>query len=230
MKYQTPLVAVMVVAIAATLGITTISATNLIVQNSPATEHFGMMVGHVELILRNADGNIISYFQADNAITNFGDRCTSELMFEPNSGDNGDVACGDAVFVNIGIANGTALTEGDSSRMSDYQARGTTSVNTGLMAVIPDTVVTIAAPGVGVATTITNSGHLFNFEDTGGQNASTTIVSVLLIDAACAVEDSDGQCSTLPAGEIFAARDASLTVNDGDTLQVTWTITVGGSG
>lgn len=227
MRYQIPLVAVMVVAIAATLGITTISATNLIVQNSPATEHFGMMVDHVELILRNADGNIISYYQGDNAVTDAGDRCASERLFKANSGDNGGENCGNAEIVVIGIANGTAISEDDSTSISSYGVADTT---TGIMATIPDTVVTIAATGTGVATIITNSGHLFNFEDTGNKNATTTIISVILADAACG-EDADGQCTSIPADmEVFAARDASLTVNDGDTLQVTWTITVGGVG
>lgn len=225
MRYQTPLVVVMVVAIAATLGITTISATNLTTQNSPITENFALAIGHVELIVRNADGNIVSYFQADNAVTNIGDRCASERLFKTNAPEN-DEACGDAVFDVIGIINGTGLSEGITTVIGDYIPAGTSGGSTNVMATIPDTVVTVGATADGVVTTITNSGHLFNFESTGNENATTTVNGVILLDGAC-TENANGDCNTLPTAAIFAARDATLTVNDGDTLQVTWTITVG---
>ena len=233
MKYQIPLVAVMVVAIAATLGITTISATNLIAQNSPVTEHFGMMIGHVEMVLRDGDDNIISYLQGDNAVTNAGDRCASELLFEPNSGDNSAENCGNGVFTVIGIANGTLITEGDGTSISSY-----TTVNNGgtnIMATVTATSVNVGATGTGVATIIDNASHLFTFDSDSGvepNKNTTTIVSVFLADALCTIDSSaNGQCGTIPAAmEVFAAKDASLAVNNGDTLQVTWTITIGGSG
>ena len=234
MRYQTPLVVVMAVALAAMLGVTTISATNLIVQNSPATENFGMMVGHVELILRDMDGNIKTYSQGDNLITDSGDRCASERLFEANSGDGATENCGNAEITVIGLGNETAVTSDDNTDIELFDVAGNGDAQPRIMATIGETVVTVGdGAGAGVATTITNSAHLFTFTD-GSGNANqnnTTILNVLLMDAECTIDSGvNGQCGTIVADlEIFASRDATLAVSDGDTLQVTWTITVGGA-
>ncbi len=41
-----------------------------------ASPESGTMMGHVEYILRDADGNIKSYAQADNMVVNRGDGCS----------------------------------------------------------------------------------------------------------------------------------------------------------
>jgi hypothetical protein len=44
------------------------------------------MTGHVETILRDADGNIKEYRQSDNLISNTGENCTLRLLFGTTQG------------------------------------------------------------------------------------------------------------------------------------------------
>jgi len=232
MRYQIPLVAliaVITVATIATLGVTGISATNLMPQSTTMDRTSMFMMGHVELILRGSDGEIKNYFQGDNLITNTGDRCVAEMMWPASSTVGaGAEECSGNDFDVIAITNRTDLSPDDNTDISDFTTVATGSGAGGdITATIPDTVITLAATGVGNDVTITNSGHLFNFD----VNNATTIEGVLLLDGACA-EASDGSCTTVPTannGEVLAARAATLTVSAGDTLQVTWTITIGGA-
>ena len=235
MRYQTPLVVVMVAIVAslATFGVT-YSSTNLTTVQNTGFTGYHFMSGHAELILRDMDGNIKAYSQSDNVITNVGDRCASERLFEAGSLDVTDEDCGDGRITFIGIANGTGITETDASDIDDYgtvAAGGTQDI----MAVLNATSVTLqaTASGPGIDTVITNADHLFTFDADSGvttNNNDTTITNVFLTDALCG-QNAFGECTSKGAlgMEIFATRDASLAVNDGDTLQVTWTITVGGT-
>lgn len=229
MRYQIPLVVVMVAAVAsmATFGVTS-SVTNLSSQDTN-TERIGLfMLGHVEMILRNSDGDIKNYIQGDNLITNVGDRCVAEkLWISARAGNAGAENCKDgADFDVIGITNGTTYTPNIADRIGLYNGAGDgLGTNGEIMATIPDTVVSIETINDGVDTTIDNSGHLFNFDI----NNFTVVRSVLLLDGACA-ELANGACDTVPgadAGDILAVRIATLSVSAGDTLQVTWTITSG---
>ena len=222
MKNQISIVAVIAVAAVAALGANAFANNGLTSSNSLAET--GLAMGHVELILRDADGMIKEYKQFDNVVTNVGDSCASELLF----GDEGVSTCAGAAFNKIGIINGTySLAEG--STMSTAAAAGTGGNN--IMAIV-DAVATV--PGTagtqGTETTIVNSGHLFNFVD--NQN-DTSVSGVILVDALCTEYGAGGQegsCQTKPAsGEIFATQSTTLTVSGGDTLEVTWTITVGSS-
>lgn len=112
--------------------------------------------------------------------------------------------------------------------MTNANAAGTGGDN--IMAVV-DAVATVpaSAGSQGTDSTIVNSAHLFRFVD--NQN-DTTVTGVILVDALCTesvVVGQEGGCSTKPAGEIFATRSTTLAVTGGDTLEVTWTITVGSS-
>ena len=220
MKNQISIVAVIAVAAVAALGANAFANNGLTSSNSLAET--GLAMGHVELILRDADGMIKEYKQFDNVVTNVGDSCASELLF----GDEGVSTCAGAAFNKIGIINGTySLAEG--STMSTAAAAGTGGNN--IMAIV-DAVATVppTAGTQGTDTTIVNSGHLFNFVD--NQN-DTNVTGVILVDALCTesvVAGQEGGCATKPAaGEIFATQSTTLAVSGGDTLEVTWTITVG---
>lgn len=231
MRYQKPLVAliaVVIVATIATLGITSISVTNLMPQST--NTEVGFFLGHVEVIVRDSDGNIKNYFQSDNLISHTGDRCIAELIWADSATTNQGAGedCSGADFDVIAITNETNLVTDHDTDIGDFGIAGAGSFD--IMATIAETVVTISTltAGAGAAgndVTITNSGHLFNFNATN----ATIVEGVLLLDAACG-ENPFGECLTLPGTdlqEVMAARDATLTVSDGDTLQVTWTITVG---
>ena len=223
MKSQLSIVAVIAVAAVAALGVNAF-ANNGSISSSSSLSDSGFAIGHVEMILRDADGNIKNYVQGDNVVTNVGDSCVSELIF----GDAGVSTCAGAVFNKIGIINGSyTLAEG--STMATAAAAGTGGNN--IMAIV-DAVATVpdTAGTQGTDSTIVNSGHLFRFVD--NQN-DTSVSGVILVDALCTestVAGQEGSCATKPAaGEIFATRSTTLAVTGGDTLEVTWTITVGSS-
>jgi len=223
MKYETSIVAVIAVAAVAALGINTYSD-----MTSPSSNGFAgtaLAMGHVEMVLTDANGNVKGYFQGDNVVTDAGDACTSEKIFgdATNSTECAGVGAGN-YFDKIGIINGTFSPSDATTNTGHYVAA--TDANDGLMAItqgaatVPD-----SASSQGTATTITNSAHVFNFD---GSN-DTTVSGVILIDALCS-ENADGSCGTIPASAgVFAARTATLSTSDGDSLTVTWTITIGDS-
>ena len=223
MKNQISIVAVIAVAAVAALGANAFANNGLTSSNTLAES--GLAIGHVELILRDADGAIKEYRQFDNVVTNVGDSCASELLF----GDEGVTSCAGAVFNKIGIINGTSYTLGETSTMADANAASTTGTDN-IMAVVNGVAAVPASAGSqGTVTTIVNSGHLFNFVD--NQN-DTTVRGVILVDALCTestVAGQEGGCDTKPSGEIFATQSTTLAVSGGDTLEVTWSITVGSS-
>ena len=221
MKNQISIVAVIAVAAVAALGANAFANNG---SSSNSLAETGMFMGHVELILRDSDGMIKEYKQFDNVVTNVGDSCASELLF----GDEGVTTCAGAAFNKIGIINGS-YSLAETSTMSTAAAAGTGGNN--IMAIV-DAVATVpgSAGSQGTDTTIVNSGHLFNFVD--NQN-DTSVSGVILVDALCTEYGAGGQegsCQTKPAsGEIFATQSTTLAVSGGDTLEVTWTITVGSS-
>jgi len=233
MRYQIPLVAliaVITVATIATLGVISISATNMSPQ-SANTEKIGMYLGHVEMIVRGSDGEIKNYFQSDNIVTDTGDRCASERLFPAGLGTNSGNGeqCSGAGIEFIGLLNGTAITSIDVDRFSDYGAANAGDPDGDIMAIVGATTVTIESVATAgpIDTTLDNAAHLFNFD----VNNATTIEGVFLADALCNTENANGECTTPgTATEIFAQRDATLDVSSGDTLQVTWTISIGASG
>jgi len=216
MKSQLFIVAVIAVA---ALGINAYANTSLTAQ-SDSLVGSALAVGHVEMVLRDADGNIKSYYQGDNVVTNEGDACAAEKIF----GDATDVCNGTTGFTYIGVINGT-YTAAESDQMSEFNLGANAADN--LMAIVT-AVATVPATesSQGTDVTVVNSGQLFNFVD---NENDTTIEGVILADELCATEvASSGRCTALPAnGAIFATRDANLAVTGGDTLEVTWTITVG---
>ena len=87
-------------------------------QNTPtATMDGGSILGHIEIIHSDAEGNILSYQQTDNAIVNDGRNCTAMLLFGANSGCRAQTASGLGKYNVIGVGNGSALS-GSTSQLS----------------------------------------------------------------------------------------------------------------
>ncbi|KEQ57389.1 hypothetical protein SCCGRSA3_00119 [Marine Group I thaumarchaeote SCGC RSA3] len=190
-------------------------------------------MGHLEYTLVDESGAIKHYGQTDNFVTTVGDRCIAESVFERGSSDTTAVAaCANANFDVIAISNAT-VTIDDALDMSDDSTTIGTGDN-GILATVKGAA-TIANDNVGagsVTATITNSAHPFTFTDS--TNATNTLKAAYLVDAECALDDSslgtlcDG---ALPAGEILAGQTLSdLAISDGDSLTITWTVTIGASG
>lgn len=175
-----------------------------------AVEQTGFM-GHVEYVLKDSEGNIKYYYQTDNFVTDMAKDCTASQLFDQTQSTIGDCAgtIGEFQFIGVAdIAPGTddpqviALANEIGARHQD------TSVGSGAF--------TVANNGVGTDVSIDTTAP-FTF-DTG--NETNNIFQAGLFDA-------------ITGGNAFAIQNTTsgvnpgIDVNDGDTLSVTWTITVG---
>lgn len=175
------------------------------------------MIGHVEYTVRDVDGEIKQYVQADNLIVDKGKNCAAKMIFDNSSNAAVcTITSGTSGFNFIAIGNGTTGladnllgsetelvdagndgcngTPGDTCEMARTQ--GTVSFSTSG----PDTIATI--------TTTTPFGF--------GDITSTTVQQSGLFD--------DG---TAASGNMFALRDSlGILVSSADTLTVTWKITL----
>lgn len=186
----------------------------------------GTIMGHVEYILYDANGNIKSYVQADNQVVDRGDNCVMAYTFGPgNPGSDTDFCVSNANgFRFIGIGNATATVGPEATTLTNQAATVATSATDGLMAMITDPTLVFTNSTDG-GTVIINTETPFAF--TSGVNA-TTVLSAGLFDATCAA--TNGICTAYASPQnMFAVQAISVPVSAGDSLSVTWTITVGNS-
>jgi len=168
------------------------------------------MLGHVEFVQSDSFGNIIGYYQTDNFITDRGASCAAVRIFD--SSNSGVADClgvpGDFKYIAVGdqensdAKNVTVLNGEIGLRKQD-------SNGIGIVAVGPNT-------GQDTVTVATVTPFTF-----GAGNSSANIFQAGLFDA-------------LTGGNVFAIQNTTgaplnlgIDVNDGDTLNVTWTIIVG---
>jgi hypothetical protein len=195
----------------------------------------GAMMGHVEYILRDADGNIKSYAQGDNMVVNKGDDCVMAYTFQSANAGGKDVcitASSDG-FRFIGIGNGTITVDATDTTLVDAGGTGVAAAGgAGIMAVRGDsnTVATTSSNG-GTVVIATESPFTFAANNSTNGGASLTVKSAGLFDATCSVNSATtGMCTTNGGNmNMFSAQALSIAVATGDSLNVTWTITVGNS-
>ena len=178
---------------------------------APATDVQNVGIfGHVEFVHKDADGYVVSYYQADNQVLDDGKNCVITDLFAQATGSCATSAAG---FTFIAISNFTCTTCEDATRTTLNgemdQRREDTDTTTPAF--------TAAASGAsGVA--IINTEVPFNM---GAGNETNNIFQAALFDATT-------------GGNAFAIRNTTaatpnlgIDVNAGDTLDVTWTINVG---
>lgn len=197
----------------------------------------GTMMGHVEYVVRDSTGAIKSYQQLDNMVVNQGDNCVITAAFQTSNAGGTDVGCTFSAdgFRFIGIGNATHTPTATSTTLVDGGATTVASSGTpGIMAVKGDTntVGTASSDGGTVVistSTATGGAGPFTFGSSTVTNA-TTVRTAGLFDAQCSGVggSNSGICTTNAATmNMFAAQAISVAVTAGDSLDVTWTITVG---
>jgi hypothetical protein len=199
-----------------------------------ASPESGTMMGHVEYIVRDADGNIKSYTQADNMVVNRGDDCSIAYMFQPTSATGGADVCTNfnpAGFHFIGIGNGTITVDAADTTLLDASATTVAVSGTpGLMSVRWDnnTVATASSNG---GTVVIDTPTPFTFSTSGAATNATTVTAAGLFDNTCSTQSAVTGVCTANSGvmNMFSAQSISVSVSNGDSLSVTWTITVGNS-
>jgi len=185
----------------------------------------GMMLsGHVEMIVHDSEGNIVQYSQGDNLITTIGGDCIANELFDSAGSVGACTSLGDWDFIAIG--NGTA-----NAAVGDAQMDGTgdglacfacgDSNTVGEMA-RKQANVSFNTGGANTIVTLTNSLSPFDFVTA---NATTVTQSALF--NANGSPNGNGE-STAINGDILAIKDLApaVTVADGDSLTVTWTVTI----
>ena len=182
------------------------------------------MLGHVEFVVHDSEGNIVQYAQGDNLITTTGSDCIASEIFGGTLGDCGAIGTFD--FIAIGNGTGSSVAVGDvrlNESSGDDGFSTTGSVHNGEMArkqatITPDTT------GSDTKITLVNSGDPFTFTTT-----NATIIRQSGLYSEGGVLDSNGATTGFGASELLAIQDLSptVTVGDGDSLTVTWVVTIG---
>ena len=227
------MIAIIAVISAVSIGTITMNGFSAIpLVTASVSPESGTMMGHVEYILHDADGNIKSYTQGDNMVVNKGDDCVIGYAFQTTAAGGADNCTTTADgFRFIGIGNMTHTVFANSTTLVGQSTTVASSGTNGLMAVKADsnTVGTISSDN-GIVVIATETPFVF-FSTTGQISNTTTVTTAGLFDATCStVSSTGGHCTANAATmNMFSAQAISVAVSNGDSLSVTWTITVGNS-
>jgi len=183
--------------------------TSLVVANS-SSDKVGMY-GHIEFVQADSSGNIISYYQTDNFVTNQGSECAAAKLFDLHETVGTCDTTGTLVneFLNIRLGNGVP-TSTDETRTALITDMGGFKVDS-------DAVFGNLGSGTTDVTVATETP--FDFTTAGG-NVTLNVFEAGLFD-----ETSGGNAFAIQ--NTTSGVNPGIDVNDGDTLAVTWTITVG---
>lgn len=211
-----------------TLGLSGNSATTLMVA-SPQAETAGIL-GHVEYMVWDASGNTVQYMQGDNVVVNDGEDCAADAIF-------GDGTCVAGDFNYIGIGNASSGTvDPTNSTLADASDDTTgTCASSGVGGDMARKLVTAqhtaASGATGAIVELDTSASPFTFDSSN----DTVVIDSGVFNGEYATENDQNTCAGAnTAGttwEMFSRQllngQTGITVNDGDSLSVKWTITVG---
>lgn len=206
------------------------SATALMVSAEPQTQttEFGIL-GHVEYQVLDSTGTVKQYLQGDNIVTISGKDCVSRMVFENATGGVTCVNQNEFQYIAIGnqTTGGTPANTLAALEVSD--AGCADSGTDGEMArkqVTPT--FTPAVTGTGTIVVLDTSSDPFDFSVS---NSTGAIMQSGIFNGEEGSTNVNGECLTLGTTSMFAVQDLNsdtgITVSDGDSLSVKWTITVG---
>ncbi len=209
-----------------TLGFSGNSATSLMVSSLPQSQENVGMLGHVEYKVLDELGSIKQYMQNDNIVVQVGKDCVARAAFDV-SADPG--ACPtNAEFQFIAIGNKTGGTIDDTKTTLEGGICATTAVDGEMARKLVTPTFTAAGAGTGTVVTLDTSVSPFTF----GAGNTTAVIDSAVFNADESVKDGNGQCTTLGTSEMFSIQQLNgpttgISVSDGDSLSVKWTITIG---
>lgn len=211
-----------------TLSYSGISATSLVASSVPRNSDAMNILGHVEYTVRDSSGLVKAYYQSDNLVVNTGDNCVAARLFDPGNAapNHGCTSFGPTGYQFIAIGNETRAFDDSATNLV---APATTTTD-GEQARKRDSVPVII-PSSGNTPTgsqvIIETPTPFTFS---ASNA-TTVQNSALFNATAGSTDSNGQTTAIGNARAFAIQklNPTVTVANGDTLNVRWTITIGGN-
>jgi len=217
-------VAVMAISIGLFAGLGGfLGASELMVDDGLDTQAtYGGMMGHVEAIARDANGQITSYSQGDNIILDLGEKCVAKLTFKGAGSTAGE--CPGALtngFNIIGLVNATSCT-GPTATSQEPSVDCTATPGTNGLINSTSPFQTVAADTIVIDNTESNFGFkttltkLFTNTD-----ASNTIARSVIMNSTSTTD------FIILASQNFASP---ATVSAGGTLTIVWEVTTGGAG
>lgn len=189
----------------ATNGETVTQATSFVVQPT--------MSGHMTIEVTDADGNLKDYIQTDNIVTQQGENCALRMLFTPGAAHTAAATgqCGgalDQAFTAIAVGTGTTVEDGEQTALT------TESTTDGLGRAGATTVTWTNATG-----TETGVSAQIVLANTFSVTGSHTITEAGLFNDTVKNDGTDA---------MFARKTfEGVSVNNLDSLTVTWTINVG---
>ena len=187
----------------------------------------GMLIGHLEVEARNADGELFAYRQLDNAVVDDGEQCILKMLF----GDEGDPATAEGRGEFASNANCSGALTG---------AWDTIAIGTGAVAATDTDValggeITALGGERATATTKTWTNGTSKTAETPPSGMSVEATSIVLSKTFTAganfgaVTESGLFNSTTANQNGMLARNvfAAVTINNGDSITITWTFNVG---
>ncbi len=178
---------------------------------TPSSDKIGMF-GHIEFVQTNSFGDVIGYYQTDNFVTDMGAACAATMLFDTSETLAPCDTAGSTVneFLNIRL--------GDTQPSTDATADIILDSDMGGFKVDSDATM-VSNTNAGTATVTIATETPFDFT-TGGANVTNNVFQAGLFD-----ETSGGNAFSIQ--NTTSGANPGIDVNDGDTLAVTWTITVG---
>jgi len=178
-----------------------------------STMEAGSLMGHIEIIHTDSEGNILSYQQTDNAIVNEGRNCTAMALFGPSS----NTSCDDhspGPYNVVGIGNGTILTGNADTTTSSLTGEITDNNMARANAVV--TVSQVSAATANSDPAVARVSAVFTWQG----STTNTVNQAGLFNQTTVAGDST-----------FALKDfpSAVAMNTNDQLTVNWDITIDGS-
>jgi len=198
------------------------------VSTVPQSQESVGMLGHVEYTVRDASDNIKSYMQTDNIVTLQGKDCVSQGMFD--SGETvGDCTSGTALFNYIAIGNFSTNAATPVNTLTALEVNTSGCADSGDDGEMARKLIDPTFDSAGSATIVTLDTVSAPF-DFSISNA-TAVMQSGIFNGDETSKNANGECTDVGAADMFAVQDlnldAGITVSDGDSLSVKWTITVG---
>lgn len=194
------------------VGVNFSDGTFMLQSDAPvATTDGGSILGHIEIIHTDSEGNILSYQQTDNAIVNDARNCTAMLLFGANSGCRAADASGLGKYTVIGVGNGTTLSGSTSQLLINGEVTDNNiSRTTGTLGTFTNSTATSDPATQRISATFTWQGGTTNTINQAGLFNDT---------------------STASTTSTFALKNfpSSVAMNTNDQLTVNWDISIDGS-
>lgn len=174
------------------------------------------MTGHVTTMLADSEGTIKEYRQSDNVITNTGENCVVRLLFHDDgvTGQGNGAATGSCTgalnspWTVVAIGTSTLKANGTNYILGSESSGSGLSRKAGLV-------------------TFTNSSG------SAGDTSSRAVVEATFTNTGASVQIAESglfNTTTVNTNSMLARQNfTAITVGNGDSLTVRWTVNIGGT-